>query len=126
MIVSHPRARSVGRVAALAAAYAFVLQLMLASSLLAGLSPTTADALHDLCFGASSAPSDPAGSGKAKPVLHCPLCVSRADAVLSPAEPPALPQRIAVNVPSLPPTPDAAIAIEAATGHRARAPPASA
>lgn len=126
MIVSHPRVRSVGRFAALAAAYAFVLQLMLASSLLAGLSPATADPLHELCFGASSAPSDPAGSGKAKPVLHCPICVSRADAVLLPAEPPALAQRIAVNVPTAPATPDAAIAIEVATSHRARAPPASA
>lgn len=123
MIVSHPRVRSVGRLAALAAAYAFVLQLVLASSLLASISPISADALHDLCFSAASTSSDAAGGGNIKPAVHCPLCVTRAGAVLLPTAPPPLIQRVAIIVAAAPFTQHAAIALDVASGHRARAPP---
>lgn len=70
--------RTVGKVAALAAAYALVLNVILSSLLIASISPTAAAAGQILCVNSTSADAarDDAGKGGQGRTIHCPLCVA--------------------------------------------------
>ncbi|MEH2508750.1 hypothetical protein V1291_000104 [Nitrobacteraceae bacterium AZCC 1564] len=93
------RIKKIGRLAALVAAYALVFNLMLTSTLLASISPLKLNALHELCLNGSSSGQATDDSGNpAKPIIHCPLCVSGAAMADLPPPPPALAIRIAFNI----------------------------
>lgn len=93
MLRISARHGGIGWLAALAAAYALVFQLVFASALVASL----AQAGTDLCFGASvqtddaDAARDPGGTGTALQV-HCPACLARVDILDLP--PPVVPPAV--------------------------------
>lgn len=94
-----PRIRRIGRLAALAAAYTLVLNVMMAGVLQAAVSPLKATSSHELCLGSASSAAEADGTNDAgTPIVHCPLCISNA-AVADLAPPsPALAVRIALRV----------------------------
>lgn len=119
------RIRKIGRFAALAAAYALVLNAMLTSTLLAKASPFKFNPLHELCLNGGSAPSGPDGeNGNGKPVIRCPLCLSNALTTIGqPPQSPALAIRIALLVLFEPARHGDGVALFAATDHQPRGPP---
>jgi hypothetical protein len=117
------RIRKIGRSAALIAAYALVFNVMLTSALLATISPLKLNAIHELCLnGSSGAPAGDSGN-PAKPIIHCPLCVSGAAMADLPPPPPALAIRIAFEVFYEPTTSDHFVARLAVDDHQPRGPP---
>jgi len=115
----------IGSVAAFAAAYALVLNVILSSALLATLSPAALAASHELCFNSATAAALPGDTGNSgKPVaVRCPLCVSSHVGV---ALPPviALPvHRIAIAVPRLVALAAPFVATERISDHYPRGPP---
>lgn len=118
------RIKKIGRLAALVAAYALVFNVMLTSALLASISPTKLNALHELCLNGSSSGQVTDDNGNpAKPIIHCPLCVSGAAMADLPPPPPALAIRIALHVLFEPTQPDVIVPRLVADDHRARGPP---
>lgn len=81
--------RRVGGVAAFVAAYALVLNVVLSSLLIAGISPAAAENGHILCLNsinsdAAHGDADKSGQGG---VIHCPLCIGHhVTGALSPPE----------------------------------------
>jgi len=93
------RIKRIGRLAALVAAYALVFNVMLTSTLLASVSPLKLNDIHEFCLNGSASGQSTDDSGNpAKPIIHCPLCVSGAAMADLPPPPPALAIRIAFNV----------------------------
>lgn len=119
-----PRIRRIGRLAALAAAYALVLNVMMAGVLQAAVSPLKAAAGHELCLGSAAAAAEPDGTNDAGTrLVHCPLCLSNAAAADLASPPPALAIRIALRV-LLEPAPAAHLAPRLAVDdHQPRGPP---
>lgn len=121
-----PRIRRIGRLAALAAAYALVLNVMMAGVLQAAISPLKAAAGHELCLGSAvaAAAAEPDGTNDAgTPLVHCPLCLSNAAVADLAPPPPALAIRIALRV-LLEPAPAAHLAPRLAVDdHQPRGPP---
>ncbi len=98
-MLATPRIRRTGRLAALAAAYALVLNVMMAGVLQAAVSPLNAAAGHELCLGSTAAAAETDGTNDAgTPIVHCPLCVSNAAVADLTPPPPALAIRIALRV----------------------------
>ena len=85
MIGRRGRKWGVGWIAAFAAAYALVFQLVLTSALMASVALAGADAATPFCHSdaSSNAQSDDGGT-PSKSIVHCPLCLSRADMVALP------------------------------------------
>lgn len=119
------RIKRIGRLAAWAAAYALVFNVMLTSALLATISPAKFNALHELCLnGVSAAPKADGSSDPGKPIVRCPLCLSSAAAMADqPPQTPALAIRIALHVPFEPVQHDDGIALFATSDHQPRGPP---
>lgn len=119
------RIKTIGRFAALAAAYALVFNVMLTSTLMAKVSPFTFNALHELCLNGGQQPSGPDGDdGNGKPVIRCPLCLSNAvTAIDQPPQSPALVIRIALQVLFEPARLDDGSARFATLDHQPRGPP---
>lgn len=118
------RIKKIGRLAALVAAYALVFNVMLTSALLASISPLKLNALHELCLNGSSSGQDTDESGNpAKPIIHCPLCVSGAAMADLPPPPPALAIRIAFNVFYEVPPAQPFVAALTTDDHQPRGPP---
>jgi hypothetical protein len=93
------RIKKIGRLGALVAAYALVFNVMLTSTLLASISPLKLNDVHEFCLNGTSPGQAADDSGNpAKPIIHCPLCVSGAAVADLPPAPPALAIRIAFNV----------------------------
>ena len=69
--------RQVGRVAAFAAAYALVVNVILSSLLGAGISPAAAEAGRILCINSMDADAGHGDAGKSGRggTIHCPLCI---------------------------------------------------
>jgi hypothetical protein len=123
-VLITPRIRRTGRLAALAAAYALVLNVMMAGVLQAAVSPLKAAAGHELCLGSASASAETDGADNAgSPLVHCPLCIS-STAVADLAPPaPALTIRIALRVLIEPAAADHLAPRLSANDHRPRGPP---
>lgn len=119
-----PRIRRIGRLAALAAAYALVLNVMMAGVLQAAVSPLKAAAGHELCLGSAAAAAEPDGTNDSgTPLVHCPLCLSNAAVADLASPPPALAIRIALRV-LLEPAPAVHLAPRLAVDdHQPRGPP---
>ncbi|MDO8978501.1 MAG: hypothetical protein Q7V17_04635 [Afipia sp.] len=119
------RIRSIGRWAAFVAAYALVFNVMLTSALLATVSPSKANAFHELCLNGSSAIPDADGNtDPGKPVVRCPLCLSSAVAMADqPPQTPALAIRIALRVLFEPAAHDHVVVRFAESDHQPRGPP---
>lgn len=119
------RIRSAGRWAAFVAAYALVFNVVLTSMLLATISPTQANAAHELCLNGGPAVPDADGStDSGKPIVRCPLCLSSAVAMADqPPQTPALAIRIALRVLFEVPSHDHGVVRFAETDHQPRGPP---
>lgn len=124
-VIFTSRIKRIGRFAAWAAAYALVFNVMLTSALLATVSPLKFNALHELCLnGSSAAPNSDGGSGDAKPVIRCPLCLSSAVAMADqPPQTPALAIRIALRILFETPSHDHVVVRHAENDHQPRGPP---
>jgi hypothetical protein len=119
------RMRTIGRWAAFVAAYAVVFNVILTSALVATVSPSKANTLHELCLNGSSGVPSANGDSTGKPIIHCPLCHFGLAATIDlPPASPALAIRVALDLsfeivlrhdqaPSRPPAND----------HRPRGPP---
>jgi hypothetical protein len=113
-----------GAVASLAAVYALVLNVVLSSLLLASIPPAAQAAALELCLTHPDLAATPDGSGKTTaPAVHCPICVG----THAPGAPPSVAiisiSRVAIAIAPIA-TPDArVVAKQAASDHRARAPP---
>lgn len=89
------RLADIGRIAAFAAAYALVLQLVLMSALAASVPAAQLSGLTRFCIGGDTSPSSDQNDHIRS---HCPLCVLRVDAALPPPPAPApIIDRIAVE-----------------------------
>jgi hypothetical protein len=89
----------VKQVTAWIAVYAFALNMVLTSALLASISPLQFDALDALCFNSGPTTSDPADGGKDRaPLVRCQLCLSPTASALPP-EAPAITVRVADFIP---------------------------
>ncbi|MDI4655280.1 DUF2946 family protein [Xanthobacter autotrophicus] len=89
----------IGWIAAFAAAYALVFQIVLTSALMASVSPVGADAMTPLCL--PSAPSgvhSDDGGDPSKSMVHCPLCLSRTDVAVLPPVMTAVIDRVAIEL----------------------------
>ena len=118
------RIKRIGRLAALIAAYALVFNVMLTSALLATISPLKLDAIHELCLnGSSEGPATDDSGNPAKPIIHCPLCVSGMAMADLPPPSPALAIRIAFEVFYEPVPSDHFVAQLALNDHQPRGPP---
>ena len=119
------RIGTIGRWAAFVAAYALMFNVMLTSALLATVSPSKFNALHELCLNGSSAVPDADGNtDPGKPVVRCPLCLSGAVATADqPPKTPALAIRIAVRVLFEPAPHDHVVVRFAENDHQPRGPP---
>lgn len=77
--------RRIGWIAAFAAVYALVFQIVLSSALLASIPPTGGDPTSELCLSSVSLDAHTDEGGKTtKSHIHCPLCFSRTDAAVLP------------------------------------------
>ncbi len=119
------RIRSAGRWAAFVAAYALVFNVVLTSALLATISPTQANAAHELCLtGGPAVPDADGNTDSGKPIVRCPLCLSSAVAMADqPPQTPALAIRIALRVLFEAPGHDHVVVRFAESDHRPRGPP---
>jgi hypothetical protein len=118
------RIKKIGRLAALVAAYALVFNVMLTSALLASISPLKLNDIHEFCLnGTSSGQATDDSGNPAKPIIHCPLCVSGAAMADLPSPPPALAIRIAFNVPYEFPLAEHFVAPLTVNEHQPRGPP---
>jgi hypothetical protein len=119
------RIKAIGRWAAFVAAYALVFNVVLTSTLLATISPSKANAFHELCLNGSSAVPDADGNtDPGKPVVRCPLCLSSAVAMADqPPQTPALAIRIALRVLFEPAAHDHVVVRFAESDHQPRGPP---
>lgn len=100
MVGRRDRKWTIGWIAAFAAAYALVFQIVLTSALLASVSTVGADAATPLCLTGASADAHADDGGKtSSSIVHCPLCLSRTDvAVLTPPVMVALTDRVAIEL----------------------------
>lgn len=118
------RIRSIGRWAAFVAAYVLVFNVVLTSTLLATISPTQANAAHELCLNGGPAVPDADGTDSGKPIVRCPLCLSSAVAMADqPPQTPALAIRIALRVLFEAPSHDHVVVRFAESDHQPRGPP---
>ncbi len=118
------RIKKIGRLAALIAAYALVFNVMLTSALLATVSPLKLNAIHELCLnGSSGGPATDDDGNPAKPIIHCPLCVSGATMADLPPPTPALAIRIAFDVLYEPARTEHFVARLSVNDHQPRGPP---
>lgn len=108
--------------AAFAAAYALVLNVLLSSALLAA-QPVQWSVVHEFCLsGETAAPTEP---GKAKPAaIHCPLCIGHHVSAAPPPVAPAVAIRLAFGVTYDPPRDTPFVAFRQTRDHQARGPPA--
>lgn len=119
------RTRGRTRTIAWAVAYALVVQLILASALAASLPLAAAGDFAAICGpGTADHAGDDDYSGRVKAVVHCPLCLLRADSAILP--PPVLLPRLArlaeaVVFPA--PAGSAARGVTARVSHHPRGPP---
>ncbi|MFG1432069.1 DUF2946 family protein [Xanthobacter sp. V2C-8] len=130
MIGRHSRFSALRQGVAWAAAYALVLQVMLMSALGAGLAGRALDSASGaaallaapLCVNSMPAGDDDA---PAKAATHCPLCLSRVDAVLLPP-PVATPEldRVAIELHYRAEVRDSLRTAARHRPHQPRAPPA--
>jgi len=110
-----------------AAAYALVLNVILASALLAAQPPLQSSAVHQFCLAsndadAAAAPGEP---GKAKPTaLHCPLCIGQHVSAAPPPIAPSLAIRLAFGIAYDPPRVTPFVALTQSRDHQPRGPPA--
>jgi hypothetical protein len=118
------RRRRIAVVAALVAAYAVVLNVVLASSLLAGQSMAEPLAGHGFCLASAGVDEPPADFGKTKPTaIHCPLCVAQLVEALPPPVAPSVALRLACGVAYDPLRAAPFEAIEIRRDHQPRGPP---
>ncbi|MFG1363433.1 DUF2946 domain-containing protein [Xanthobacter versatilis] len=84
MLRGRRQAWGIGWIAAFAAAYALVFQIVLTSALMASVSLDGAGAMTAFCH--SDASSDPQSDdgGTPKSIVHCPLCLFRTDVAALP------------------------------------------
>ncbi|KPF98213.1 hypothetical protein IP86_12220 [Rhodopseudomonas sp. AAP120] len=117
------RKRRVALGAAWAATYALVLNVLLASALLAAQSPAQLLAGHEFCRASEDA-ATPVDPGKAKPAaIHCPLCIGHHVSAAPPPVAPAVAIRLAFGVAYDPPRPETFVALTQARDHQPRGPP---
>lgn len=92
--------RGIGWIAAFAAAYALVFQVVLSSALMASVPPGGGDPLAQLCLSSASSHAQTDEGGKtSKSQAHCPLCLSRTDvAALPPPVATPVIDRIAIEL----------------------------
>jgi hypothetical protein len=115
---------AIARVAAFAAAYALVLNVILASTLLAAQSPVQRQAGHELCLASSSDAATPVEPGKAKPVaIHCPLCIGQHVSAAPPPMAPSVAIRLAFGFAYDPPRVAPFVALTPSHDHQPRGPP---
>jgi hypothetical protein len=113
----------VKQVTAWIAVYAFALNMVLTSALLASISPLQFDALDALCFNSGPTTSDPADGGKDRaPLVRCQLCLSPTASALLP-EAPAITVRIAGSIPIYAARREMFIARFQVSDYQARGPP---
>lgn len=121
---SRRRARAL--VAAWVAAYALVLNVVLASALLASQSPVQLLSGHEFCFAvtdADTAPGDAGQPAKAVPI-RCPLCLGQHVSATPPPLPPALAIRIAFSIRYETPRAAPFVALQPSLDYQPRGPPA--
>ncbi|QLH70900.1 DUF2946 family protein [Rhodopseudomonas palustris] len=119
---SRRRARAL--VAAWIAAYALVLNVILASTLLAGQSPVQLVTGHEFCLAAADgAPGDSGQPAKAVPI-RCPLCLGQHVSATPPPLSPALAIRIAFSIRYEVPPATPFVALRPSPAHQPRGPPA--
>lgn len=122
----HLQKRAFALVASWAAAYALVLNVILASALLAA-QPLQSQAVHQFCFASSdaNAAAAPAEPGKAKPAaIQCPLCIGQHISAAPPPTPPSLAIRLAFGIVYDPPRVTPFVALTQSRDHQPRGPPA--
>jgi len=119
------RKRAIAAAAAWVAAYALVLNVILASALLASQSPVQLLTGHEFCLAVadSGAATDDGQPAKAVPI-RCPLCLGQHVSVTPPPLSPALAVRIAFGIRYEPPRPAPFVAIQPSSDHQPRGPPA--
>lgn len=116
------RKRRIAWLAAFAAAYALVLNVLLSSAVLAA-QPVQWFAGHEFCLSdQSAAPTDPT---KTKPAaIHCPLCIGHHVSAAPPPVAPAVAVRLAFGIAYDPPRDRPFVAFRQTHDHQARGPPA--
>jgi hypothetical protein len=118
------RRRRIAWVAAFTAAYALVLNVLLASALLAAQSPAQLLLGHEFCLSSDDA-ATPAEPGKVKPAaIHCPLCVGHHVSAAPPPVAPAVAIRLAFGTAYDAPRPETFAAFTRTRDHQPRGPPA--
>jgi hypothetical protein len=100
--VLRGRSRALGRIAAFAAAYALVLNALIAGFLLAAIPASAYASDYEICHAATAdggglASDSHAGTKRA--AAHCKLCVSPSGAAAPPPEQPQLTSRVALDAP---------------------------
>ncbi|WP_322516373.1 DUF2946 family protein [Rhodopseudomonas palustris] len=119
------KVRAIALAASLAAVYALVLNVILASTLLAAQSPLQLLAGHQFCLASADADALPVEPGKAKPAaIHCPLCVGQHVSAAPPPTAPALAIRLAFGIAYDPPRVTPFVALTQSRDHQPRGPPA--
>lgn len=99
MIGRRRQAWGIGWIAAFAAAYALVFQIVLTSALMASVSLAGADAMTAFCHSDASSDAQADDGGTPKSIAHCPLCLSRTDvAALPPPVMTAMIDRVAIEL----------------------------
>lgn len=118
------RKRNIAVIAAFVAAYAVVLNVVLASSLLAGQAAARPLAGHEFCLAAADNDAAPVDPAKTKPAaIHCPLCIAQHIAALTPPVAPAAAIRLAFGIAYEPLRAAPLVAVEPRRDHRPRGPP---
>lgn len=123
------RNRRLGRWTALVAAYAFVLNALVATALLASVSPAKSLSGLELCVSSLDTAhpfADQDGQDKAtkRAAIHCQLCLQlAAPATLPPPTGVSLPLPVAVNLGDQPIADIPSLAQAAPSNHQARGPP---
>ncbi|MBI5130472.1 MAG: hypothetical protein HZA66_13600 [Rhodopseudomonas palustris] len=112
-------------VASWAAAYALVLNVILASALLAAQPPLQAQAVHQFCLASSEADAgSPVEPGKAKPTaVHCPLCIGKQVNAAPPPVAPSIAIRLAFGIAYDPARVTPFVALTQSRDHQPRGPP---
>ncbi|MFC0241345.1 DUF2946 family protein [Rhodopseudomonas telluris] len=101
-----------------------MLNVLLASALLAAQSPAQLLAGHEFCLSSEDA-ATPVDSGKAKPAaIHCPLCIGHHVSAAPPPVAPAVAIRLAFGTTYDPPRPEIFVAFAQTRDHQPRGPPA--
>lgn len=120
-----PKMRAIALVAIWAAAYALVLNVIIASTLLAAQSPVQLLAGDQLCLATTDHQAAPVEPGKAKPTaIHCPLCIGQHVAAAPPPVAPSIAIRLAFGVAYDPPRVTPFVALTQSRDHQPRGPPA--